>query len=126
MRSDLTLWRCGEDVFEIMSDCREDIAGFAALRSDGLTLDDLSEATAILAIQGPDTLAQLAVFTVVTALWYLPWCNFTQVDICGIPCLIGRLGYSGEAGFELLVEQSHQDRLWALLAEYDILRRRVN
>jgi aminomethyltransferase len=111
VRSDLTLRRFGEDVFEIMSRCREDIAELAALKSDGLILDDLSEAAAILALQGPDTLAQLAVFTDVTALRHLPWFNFTQVDICGISCLVGRLGYSGEAGFELLVEQSNKDRL---------------
>jgi aminomethyltransferase len=131
VRSDLTLWRFGEDVFEIMSGCKDDIVELEALETEGFKLDDLSETTAILALQGPATLEQLSAFTNVTELRQLAYFNFAQVEICGISCLVGRLGYSGEAGFELLVEQSHKNRLWALLtakiapagfAAIDILR----
>jgi len=117
VRSDLTLWRFGEHVFEVMSGCEQDIVELAALQDEELNVHDLSETTAILALQGPDTLAQLATLADVTALSKLSYFSFTQVEICGIPCLLGRLGYSGEAGFELLVEQSHKERLWALLTE---------
>ena len=117
VRSDLTLWRLAENVFEVMSGCEQDIVELAALQDEGFNLQDLSETTAILALQGPDTLAQLAAYIDVSALRQLSYFHFIQVEICGISCLIGRLGYSGEAGFEVLLEHSQKDRLWALLAE---------
>jgi glycine cleavage system aminomethyltransferase T len=116
VRSDLTLWRFGEDVFEVMSGCKEDISDLRALAGKGFVVDDLSEATAILAVQGPNTLAQLARVMDVEPLRKLPYFAFARAEISAIPCLVGRLGYSGEAGFELLVEQSQKDRLWALLS----------
>jgi glycine cleavage system aminomethyltransferase T len=116
VRSDLTLWRCGEDVFEIMSGRKEDISELRALADEGFAVDDLSETTAILAVQGPNTLAQLARLMDVEPLRKLPYFAFTQAEICAIPCLVGRLGYSGEAGFEFLVEHSQKDRLWDLFS----------
>jgi aminomethyltransferase len=116
VRSDLTLWRFSEHVFEIMSGCEQDMIELRALGDEEFKLDDLRETTAIVALQGPNTLAQLAAFTDVAALKQLPYFNFTEVEICGISCLVGRLGYSGEAGFELLFEQSQKDHLWALLS----------
>ncbi len=116
VRSDLTLWRFGEDVFEIMSGCEADIIELRTLASVGCDLHDLSETTAILALQGPATLVQLAALMDVSTLLTLPYFNFTRVEVCGITCLVGRLGYSGEAGFELLIEQSDKQRMWALLS----------
>jgi aminomethyltransferase len=97
VRSDLTLWRFSDDVFEIMSGCEQDMVELRALQGEGFVVDDLSESTAILAVQGPNTLAQLAALTDVTALSELPYFRFTKAVICAIPCLVGRLGYSGHS-----------------------------
>ena len=66
VRSDLTLWRYAEDVFEIMSGCAEDVSDLHAQAGEEFNLQDLSESTAILSLQGPNTLAQLACFMDVT------------------------------------------------------------
>ena len=116
VRSDLTLWRFGKDVFEIMSGCAEDISDLQALSSKGFSLQDLSESHAIISLQGPNTLTQLARFMDVTELASLPYFHFTEVEIDGVDCLLGRLGYSGEAGFEILLGQADKDRLWDLLS----------
>jgi carotenoid cleavage dioxygenase-like enzyme len=39
VRSDLTLWRFGEDVFEIMSGCKDDIVELEALETEGFKLE---------------------------------------------------------------------------------------
>ena len=116
VRSDLTLWRFAGDVFEIMSGCAADVIELRALESVGCDLHDLSETTAILSLQGPATFVQLASLMDVSALLTLPYFNFARVEVCGIACLVGRLGYSGEAGFEILIEQSDKERMWTLLS----------
>jgi glycine cleavage system aminomethyltransferase T len=116
VRSDLTLWRYSEDVFEIMSGCAEDISDLCAQAGEEFNLLDLSESTAILSLQGPNTLTQLARFMDVTEISTLPYFHFARAKIGELSCLIGRLGYSGEAGFEILVDQSGRDWLWDLLS----------
>jgi len=116
VRSDLTLWRFSADVFEIMSGCAQDISDLLVLSGEGFKLEDLSESTAILSLQGPDTMTQLARFMDVTGIVTLPYFHFTEAEIGGVPCLFGRLGYSGEAGFEILVDQASKEGLWDLLS----------
>ena len=96
VRSDLTIWRFGETVFEIMSGCKADLDELRALESETFRLQDLSESTAILALQGPETLSRLAEFTDVAALAVVAYFSFTEIEVCGITCLVGRLGYRPE------------------------------
>lgn len=117
VRSDLTLWRLGADKFEVMSGCRDDIDELLALARTGLEITDLSADTAIFAIQGPGALAALAPFTDTDRLRHLPYFDFTESHIDGLPCVIGRLGYTGEQGFEILLQRSARARLWDRLAE---------
>lgn len=91
VRSDLTLWRFSENVFEIMSGCEEDIIELRALEEEGFNLIDLSEKTAIFALQGPNTLSQLAGLMDTESLQKLAYFSFMQAEISGISCLVGRL-----------------------------------
>jgi len=116
VRSDLTIWRFSEDVFEIMSGCEEDISDLQALAGKDFSLENLSGSNAIISLQGPNTLTQLARFMDVTELASLPYFHFTEAEIGGVSCLLGRLGYSGEAGFEILLDQKDKDSLWDLLS----------
>jgi glycine cleavage system aminomethyltransferase T len=52
----------------------------------------------------------------VTEIGALPYFHFARAEIGDASCLIGRLGYSGEAGFEILVNQAEKDWLWDLLS----------
>ncbi len=131
VRSDLTLWRLGEGVFEIMSGCQADAIELLSLSDESFRVEDLSEQSAIIAIQGDNALLKLGQFMDVEAIKTLPYFHFTGAQIAGHDCVIGRLGYSGEKGFEIIVEQSHKSFLWerlcdvvrpAGLAALDILR----
>jgi aminomethyltransferase len=116
VRSDLTLWRFDEYVFEVMSGCEADIIELGTLQNRNFIVDDQSESTAILAIQGPETLTRLASCVDNVALRQLSYFHFTRLEVGGIACLVGRLGYSGEAGFELLVDRQHKEGLWSFLS----------
>ncbi len=59
-------------------------------------MDDRSADMAMLALQGPTALGlvelpELAPF------------GFTHVDVCGVPAIVARTGYTGEPGVELMV-----------------------
>jgi glycine cleavage system aminomethyltransferase T len=131
VRSDLTLWRLADQVFEVMSGCRDDILELLERARPGFEVTDLSPETAIFALQGPNALARLSRLGDIGALQQLPYFGFTEARIDGLPCTVGRLGYSGEQGFEILVAQSSAARLWDRLtteappagfAAIDILR----
>lgn len=117
VRSDLTLWRVATDSFEIMSGFRDDILELLSLAGPGFEVDDLSQDTAIVAIQGHNALDKLARCMDTDSLRALPYFGFIDAQIDGMPCVIGRLGYSGEQGFEILIGQSSKARLWDMLAE---------
>jgi glycine cleavage system aminomethyltransferase T len=115
--SDLTIWQTAPDVFEIMSGRPEDIASLVAQENRDLHIADLSATRAIYSLQGPDSFAVLHRLGArgSEALRYFE-CG--ALRIADIPCVIGRLGYTGEAGFEIVVAREHAARLWQALADF--------
>ncbi|MEW5964096.1 MAG: hypothetical protein AB1749_11090 [Pseudomonadota bacterium] len=113
--SDLTIWRLAPDTYELMSGRREDIADLVRLAPPG-TAVDLSGESAILALQGPASLTRLAKATDVSAIARLAYYRCCRTLVLDADCLVGRLGYTGEAGFEIIVAAGEAPRLWAALS----------
>jgi glycine cleavage system aminomethyltransferase T len=113
--SDLTIWRC-DDHYDLMSGRSEDIADLISAAGPEARAEDLSGAYSIFAIQGPGSLAALEPYTDVSPTAALAYFRFAQVQIDGVPCLVGRLGYTGEPGFEIIVPQPDGRRIWSRLA----------
>jgi glycine cleavage system T protein (aminomethyltransferase) len=113
--ADLTVWRTGAEMFEVMSGRREDVTDLIAQAEPGVEVVDLSATRAIFAVQGPGTLAALAKFADVRAIASLKFFTWCRAELAGIPCVIGRIGYTGEAGFEIFVEKDRASDLWQLL-----------
>jgi glycine cleavage system aminomethyltransferase T len=113
--SDLTIWQIAPDIIEVMSGRPEDIAALLAHESHDLRVIDLNTERAIYSLQGPDSFAVLHRLGAIgsEALGYF---EFGALKIADVPCVIGRLGYTGEAGFEIVVERKHAARLWQSLA----------
>lgn len=84
----------------------------------GCTVEDVSDRTALLALQGPDAPEVLRRFTEVE-LDRIAYYHFTRGTVAGIPdVLISRTGYTGEDGFELYLDGEHAPNVWsALLAD---------
>ena len=114
--ADLTVWRTGADVFEVMSGRREDILDLLACAGPGVKVTEMSQHRAVFAVQGPRTLEILRKFGDVKPIEALKYFAFAQADLAGVSCTIGRLGYTGEAGVEIIADRQSARKLWQALA----------
>lgn len=87
------------------------------LRSQGPSnceLRDVSEAYALLALQGPRSESILQALTPID-LSQLKFYRFAEGEVGGLGGLVARTGYTGEDGFELLVAPDKAAELWQAL-----------
>lgn len=113
---DLIVYRCSDTAWLAVvnaSNTAKDRDWMAAHLSGDCTLEDLSDQTAQLALQGPGAEALLRTLTA-----DLPAKNYTAVlhgTVDGRPCLVSRTGYTGEDGFELYCAPADAPALWDAL-----------
>jgi aminomethyltransferase len=117
---DLIVYRLGDERFMVVANASNAGAVSDALaeRLAGLrvVLDDRSLATALVAIQGPRAAAVLAPLTDV-ALEGLRFYAIAEGHVAGVPALVARTGYTGEDGFEIVIDVAAAGTVWdALMA----------
>lgn len=81
-----------------------------------VTVTDQSDATALLALQGPAAQTILQPLTDVD-LSSIAYYHFAPGQVAGLNCLISRTGYTGEDGFELYCASVDVVQLWETLLE---------
>jgi aminomethyltransferase len=81
-----------------------------------VAIDDVSEQTAAVSLQGPNARAilQVAAQHDLAALKYF---HLTEATIRGIPVTISRTGYTGDLGYEVWVDAAQALPLWDALIE---------
>ena len=72
---------------------------------EGVVLDDRSSQTAMLALQGPTALGLVELPQLV------PF-GFAEAQVCGVPAVVARTGYTGEPGVELMCSMERVGELW--------------
>ncbi|HEV8266220.1 MAG TPA: glycine cleavage system aminomethyltransferase GcvT [Gemmatimonadales bacterium] len=77
-------------------------------------LRDISDETALLAVQGPKAEALLAPLTSL-GVAMIPYYHFEQGKVAGVQCFVSRTGYTGEDGFELYCRAQDVETLWHAL-----------
>src|SRR5947199_7029366 len=77
-------------------------------------LRDISDETALLAVQGPKAEPLVAALTDLS-LAMLPYYHFAQGKVAGVQCFVSRTGYTGEDGFELYCRADDAETLWHAL-----------
>ncbi len=113
---DILVYCMGEDEYMVVvnaGNAEKDLAWLQGKLLPGVTLEDSSAVTALLALQGPaaaDVLQPLCS----GPLGELRRFGFAAGEVAGVPCLISRTGYTGEDGFELFT-QGDAAALWAAL-----------
>jgi len=117
---DLIVYRLAEQRFLLVPNAanreavadglRERLAGFEA------ALDDASLRTSLVAVQGPRAAELLAALTDVD-LAGLRYYAIAEGHACDQPALVARTGYTGEDGFELIVEWDAALPVWRRLME---------
>jgi aminomethyltransferase len=115
---DLILYRLADAVLLVVNaaNLEKDAAWIRERLPSGVAFEDVSEETALIAVQGPRALAMLAPLT---AADLGPLETYTAVDgtVAEVPALISRTGYTGEDGFELYVRADRAPALWSRLLE---------
>jgi aminomethyltransferase len=113
---DGTVFRLAEDHFRFhLAD-----PSFRWLKLNSLGLDlsvqDVSEQIAALALQGPNAL-KIVENIVDVPLGQLRFFRLTSGKILDIPVIVSRTGYTGDLGYELWFGAEHAERVWDVLME---------
>ena len=117
---DCIVYRFGPDDFMVVVNAACAAGDFATLRArlpEGVVLDDISEQTGKIDLQGPEAVDVLETL-LGRSLRDMPYFGFRSEAWQGCELLVSRTGYTGELGFELYVPAGRTQALWeALLAD---------
>ena len=115
---DLLVYRHADNRYMLVvnaSNIEKDRAWVESCNDTGAEVKDLSEETALIALQGPQAIDLLDAFVPDQDVSEIPYFRFIAGEVAGVPTVISRTGYTGEVGFELYVSASDAERLWAAL-----------
>jgi len=115
---DLLVYRDGESTIYLVvnaSNTERDLAWINEHAAGmDLRVEDQTEATAMLAVQGPRAPEALQPCVEGLALADLGYYKFGHATVCGMPDVrISRTGYTGETGYELYFPADQAERVWA-------------
>ena len=116
---DLLIYCRGSDEFLVVvnaANAEQDLDWLESHRQGdpGVEIDDLSESTALLALQGPLSEKILGPLTDVD-LSVLRYYRVASGEVLGKAAEVSRTGYTGEDGFELYVDSADAADLWSEL-----------
>ncbi|WP_169080101.1 glycine cleavage system aminomethyltransferase GcvT [Microcella alkalica] len=127
---DLIVYRITDHEFLVVANASNRDAVVAALTQrtadHAVAIDDRTDATALIAVQGPAARAVLEATSAFVApeldeLKYYAWTTGAFVadpaSDDSVAVLVARTGYTGEDGFELYLDTAHAAGLWAALLE---------
>jgi aminomethyltransferase len=116
---DILVYRFNDDLYCLVinaSNIDKDIAWLQDHLIEGVTLENVSDKTAEIALQGPLSEQILQPLTT-TDLSQLRFFRFVWAEVAGCHTLISRTGYTGEDGFELYTDHESILKLWDILLE---------
>jgi len=118
---DLIVYRLAAETFMVVANAsnavkvRDELVERSA-KFENATVDDRSDAYALIAVQGPKAQAILTKLTD-APLGDLKYYAILPGAVSGIDALIARTGYTGEDGFELFVSSGDAVRVWEAVTE---------
>jgi aminomethyltransferase len=125
MVDDCTIWRLDTDKYMVISGSEDDYAWISEQAKQlNVATANITDDHTTLAVQGPKSgrvVQALADIDVSTIGYY----RFRPAKIHGIDCIIARMGYTGEIGYELHFASSEGPAIWDLVMKagrpYDIV-----
>ena len=113
--------RADDEFFVIVnaSNQAKDLEWFRDHASVDCGVDDVSDQTSLVAVQGPKAVAMVDALpgSKRGQLAAMPSFTFTDAEIAGVKCVVARTGYTGEDGFELACPNEDAVALWGALLE---------
>jgi aminomethyltransferase len=116
---DCIFYKRSDDEFFVVvnaSNTGKDLDWFREHASTTCDVVDVSDETALIAVQGPKAVAMVDALAG-GSLADLPSFTFTDTTIAGVACVAARTGYTGEDGFELACRPADAPKLWGALLE---------
>lgn len=117
---DLLVYKLGENNYMLVinaSNIDKDVAWMQQNLTGHTEITNISDETAMLALQGPHAEQILAKLTDAPIQTLKTFRFLPDVKVSGINTLLSRTGYTGEDGFELYIDQKDAVQLWKLLLE---------
>ena len=115
---DLLIYRHADDHYMLVvnaANIDKDLTWVETHNNAGTKVKDISENTALIALQGPKSIEILNPFASERDVSEISFFRFVVDEVAGIPTTISRTGYTGEIGFELYVDASDAEDLWNVL-----------
>jgi aminomethyltransferase len=119
---DIYIYKRGMDRYTLIVNAAnraKDFAWMSAQLQGGVSLSDVSDETALLAVQGPrswEVMAQVIPFGKTE----IPLRSFIETELLvarGAKALVARTGYTGEKGYEIILPVAHAAAFWTALME---------
>ena len=115
---DLLVYRYADNHYMLVvnaANIEKDLAWVKTCNDTGAAVKDMSEDTALIALQGPKAIDILNPFVPEQDISEISYFRFTAGEVAGVRTTISRTGYTGEVGFELYVPAVYAERLWSVL-----------
>ena len=115
---DLIIYRIGREKFLVVVNAsnREGDLDWIVKHSKSAVVENISDKTALLALQGPLAQKVLEKTMVGVNLDLLKPFGIAIANVFGVECVISRTGYTGEDGFEMFFDSSKMD-IWNKLMQ---------
>jgi aminomethyltransferase len=117
---DLVIYRRAGDHIYICVNASNRTVDFSWMKEKlppSVSLEDESDYTSLIAIQGPKAESVLSALTETLDTKTLKYYWAHNGKVAGIDCYISRTGYTGEDGFELYLSNSKASQLWDTLIQ---------
>lgn len=115
---DILIYRAEDNDYTLVVNAANIEKDFDWINSHNATkaeVNDVSNETAMIALQGPRSMDILVRFTPDKLAYEIKFFRFEVSRVAGKAAAISRTGYTGEIGFELYVEASDAEKLWNVL-----------
>ena len=115
---DLLIYRHADNHYMLVvnaANIEKDFAWAETHNNTGAAIKDVSEHTALIALQGPKAIDILNPFVPERNVSEISFFRFAVDEVAGITTVISRTGYTGEIGFELYVDANSAENLWNAL-----------
>lgn len=112
---DIIIYREGVEEYMVVinaSNTQKDLKWIASHTPAGVTVTNNTDATAMIAVQGPSAPQIVSDMAGDSALLELSRFQFSNGNISGCPATLCRTGYTGEDGFEVIVPAESAETVW--------------
>ncbi len=116
---DCIFYKRADDHYDVIvnaSNTAKDLAWMRECVGSIVPVDDHSDETALIAVQGPKAVALVDALAG-GGLAAMGSFTFTDATIAGVRCMAARTGYTGEDGFELACANADAPALWTALMD---------